>query len=56
MSALDREYLKDDFVSSALGKRKIDSEGSPVSGSRMDVSRAYVDVPALLQKEMFIPV
>ncbi len=50
MSARDKEHLKDDVVSSDLGKRKIDFEGSPVSGSRMDVSRAYADVPALLQK------
>ena len=50
MSTSGREYLKDDFVSSDVGKRKIDSEGSPVSGCRMDVSRAYVGVPELLQK------
>ena len=50
MSALDKEHLKDDVVSSDLGKRKIDFAGSPVSGSRMDVSRAYAGVPALLQK------
>lgn len=50
MSALDKQHLKDDVVSSDLGKRKIDFAGSPVSGSRMDVSRAYAGVPALLQK------
>jgi hypothetical protein len=46
----DKEHLKDDVVSSDLGKQKIDFEGSPISGSRMEVSRAYAGVPALLQK------
>lgn len=50
MSVAYQEYVKGDFVSSDLGKRKIDSDGSPVSGSRMDVSQAYAGVPALLQK------
>jgi hypothetical protein len=45
-----KEHLKDDVVSFDLGKRKIDFEGSPVSGSSMDVSRAYAGVLALLQE------
>ncbi|MEI7827449.1 MAG: DUF362 domain-containing protein [Euryarchaeota archaeon] len=46
----NQKYVKGEFVNSDLGKRKIDSEGAPVSGSRMDVSRAYAGVPGLLQK------
>ncbi len=50
MSTINEEYSKDAVVDSKLGKRKVDSEGSPVAGSRMDVSKAYAGVPGLLQK------
>lgn len=50
MCAIQREYLKDEVVDSQLGKRKIDSEGAPISGIRMDASRAYAGIPVLLQK------
>jgi hypothetical protein len=45
-----REYSKDQVVDSQLGKRNVDSEGAPISGVRMDVSKAYAGVPGLLQK------
>ncbi len=38
------------LVNSDVGKRKMDSEGSPVSGSRMDAGKAYAGIPGLLQK------
>jgi hypothetical protein len=50
MSAAQREYLKGAVVDSQLGKRKIDSEGAPISGMRMEVFKAYAGVPGLLQK------
>jgi hypothetical protein len=45
-----REYSKGAVVDSQLGKRNVDSEGAPISGVRMDVSKAYAGVPGLLQK------
>jgi len=33
-----------------LGKKRVDSEGSAISRVRMEVSKAYAGVPALLQK------
>jgi hypothetical protein len=50
MSATGREFLKGVMVNSPLGQRKIDSEGAPISGVRMIVSKAYAGVPGLLQK------
>lgn len=38
-----------DFVHSTRGRKKIDAEGSPISGSRMDASQAYAGIPELLQ-------
>lgn len=32
------------------GKKEVDSKGSPISGVRLDVSKAYAGVPGLLQK------
>jgi hypothetical protein len=48
--AMAGEYPKGAIVNSQLGERKIDSEGAPISGVRMDVSKAYSGVPGLLQK------
>lgn len=50
MSSRNEELSKGVIVDSQLGRRKIDCEGSPVSGVRMDVSKAYNGVPVLLQK------
>jgi hypothetical protein len=50
MSAQHGGVLKGAVVDSPLGQKKIDSEGAPISGVRMDVSRAYAGVPGLLQK------
>ncbi len=50
MNAMHREVSKDAGVDSPLGKKTVDSEGAPISGVRMDVSKAYAGVPALLQK------
>ncbi len=50
MSATQREYLNGAVVDSQLGKRKIDSEGAPISCIRMEVFKAYSGVPGLLQK------
>jgi len=47
MSAINEDYSKGAVVDSQLGKRKVDSEGSPVAGSRMDVSKAYAEVPGM---------
>ena len=44
------EFLKGAVVDSPLGKKRVDSEGAPISGVRMDVSRAYAGIPGLLQK------
>ena len=43
-------YSESAVVDSQLGKRMVDSEGAPISGVRMDVSKAYEGVPELLQK------
>lgn len=50
MNATIREYSKIEVVDSPLGKRKIDSDGAPISGMRMEVYKAYSGVPGLLQK------
>lgn len=50
MSAIRGQYSKGAVVDSQLGKRKVDSEGAPISGVRMDVYKAYAGVPGLLQK------
>ncbi|AKJ39284.1 DUF362 domain-containing protein [Methanosarcina barkeri] len=50
MSVINEETSKGAVVDSQLGKRKVDSEGSPVAGSRMDVSKTYAGIPVLLQK------
>ena len=50
MSAQGREYPKGAVVDSPLGQKQVDSEGSPVCGVRMDVSKAYAGIPGLLQK------
>jgi hypothetical protein len=42
--------LKGLMVESSLGMLNIDSEGAPVAGVRMDVSKAYAGIPNLLQK------
>ena len=41
-SELDLENL---IVDAPIGKKKIDLEGSPVSGVRMEVSKAYAGIP-----------
>jgi hypothetical protein len=50
VNAMSGKYRKCAVVDSQLGERKIDSEGAPISGVRMDVSKAYAGVPGLLQK------
>ncbi|AKB80206.1 hypothetical protein MSHOH_3723 [Methanosarcina horonobensis HB-1 = JCM 15518] len=50
MSARNESNPKGEIVNSQLGKIKVDSEGSPVAGSRMDTSKAYSGVPGLLKK------
>jgi hypothetical protein len=42
--------LKDATVESSLGVVKLDSEGAPVAGVRMDASKAYAGIPHFLQK------
>lgn len=44
------EYGKVNIVDSEIRKKRIDSEGSPVSGARMNASKAYDNIPELLQK------
>lgn len=43
-------YGKGILVDSDIGKQQTDSEGSPVCGARMDPSKAYNEIPELLQK------
>lgn len=48
MSTNNRDYPKGVVVDSPIGKKQSDAEGAAISGVRMDVSRAYTGVPALL--------
>jgi hypothetical protein len=50
MSATPGGFSKGAVVNSPLGQKQADSEGSPVCGVRMEVSRAYAGIPGLLQK------
>ena len=50
MSAKHGEVSKGAVVDSPLGQKKVDSEGAPISGVRMEVSMAYAGIPGLLQK------
>jgi len=43
-------YGKGTLVNSEIGKKEMDSQGSPVCGVRMDPSKAYAEIPELLQK------
>jgi len=43
-------FSRDMLVSSSIGKRKIDSAGSPVGAVRMDVSESYAGIGGLLQE------
>ena len=43
-------YGKGTLVNSEIGKKETDSQGSPVCGARMDPSKAYAEIPVLLQK------
>ena len=38
------------LVDSTVGKMRVDSGGSAISGSRMEAEKAYAGIPALLQK------
>ena len=48
----EREELisRVEFVESTIGKKKPDFDGVPVSGCRMDPSRAYAPIPDLLSR------
>ncbi|HII84810.1 MAG TPA: hypothetical protein HA271_08275, partial [Methanobacterium subterraneum] len=46
----NKNYMRGELVYSEMGNKKTDYEGSPVCGVRMDASRAYKDIPELLQK------
>ena len=50
MGTMHGGFPKDGVIDSPLGKTTADSQGAAVSGVRMDVSRAYAGIPALLQK------
>ena len=43
-------YGKGTLVNSEMGIKETDSQGSPVCGARMDPSKAYAEIPELLQK------
>ncbi|MBZ2165463.1 DUF362 domain-containing protein [Methanobacterium spitsbergense] len=43
-------HKKGNFIDSELGKKNTDSKGSPVCAARMDPSKAYAEIPQLLQK------
>lgn len=47
---LSEKNYKVSIVDSPLGKRNVDSKGSAISGVRLDPSRAYSQIPELLQK------
>ena len=45
------EYYENDIrVDSEIGIKEIDSNGSPVCGARIDASKAYKEIPDLLEK------
>jgi hypothetical protein len=46
----NEQITKGILVDSEIGMKKTDSEGSPVSGARMDTAKAYSGIPELLQK------
>ena len=48
--AASGDFSQHNTVETPLGKRNLDVEGSPISGVRMNVSRAYAGIPELLQK------
>lgn len=50
MDGMSGKHSKGMVVDSPLGRMKLDSEGVPISGIRVDVEKAYVGVPELLQK------
>ncbi len=50
MATIRREFSNRDLLDTPLGQRKVDSEGAPICGVRMDVASAYAGIPALLQK------
>ena len=43
-------HKKGNLVDSELGKKNTDSKGSPVCAAHMDPSKAYAEIPQLLQK------
>ena len=47
---MDLAEYYENIVDSDMGKRRVDSKGSPVCGARMDASKAYSEIPKLLQK------
>jgi hypothetical protein len=50
MSAKLITYLSDSLVDSSSAVVKLDSDGAPISGVRMDTSKAYSGIPHLLKK------
>jgi hypothetical protein len=50
MNAIQGEFPRGALVDSPIGKKRVDAEGAPISGVKMDVSKAYAGVPGLLQK------
>lgn len=50
MNSYKEEYSGASLVDSPIGKIYLDSEGSPISGVRMDTSKAYDNIPLYLQK------
>ncbi len=47
---MNGRYSRVLIVDSPLGEKKVDSSGSAISGVRMDTSKAYFQIPELLQK------
>lgn len=47
---MPKEYSKLSIVNSPIGKKNVDSSGAAISGVRMNPSKAYGEIPSLLQK------
>lgn len=50
MGIAHKTTSQETFLESTVGKKKADSDGAPVSGVRMDTSRAYAKIPDLLSR------
>ena len=50
MNTIPKKYARHLVVNSTIGRKNVDSEGSPISGVRIDPSTAYDQIYTLLQR------